>query len=101
MTCASSGRAEHGTPPTTPQDAPLIEWDYYRNLRASDFRRSIALKRHLTTWTFCTNLSSCDLYFVGFRAGVPAPKNAPKALGKLRRSYLVKNLCNPKAPSGY
>jgi SAM-dependent methyltransferase len=94
MTCATSGRPEHGTSRTSPQDAPLLKWEYYRNLRARDFRRSIPLRRHLTAWTFCSNLSSCDLYFVGFKAGAPAPKNTPGSLAKMRRHYLVKNLCN-------
>lgn len=97
MTCAAMGRPEHGTPRERPQDAPLIGWDYYRNLRARDFRRSIALKRYFAVWAFCSNLSSCDLYFAGFKVGAPAPKGASAALAKMRGVYLMKNLRNRKA----
>jgi SAM-dependent methyltransferase len=36
FTCATTGRPEHGTRRTTPQDAPFCG-DYYRNLVAEDF----------------------------------------------------------------
>lgn len=97
MTCAAMGRPEHGTPRAKPQDAPLIEWDYYRNLEANDFRRSIPLRRYLTLWTFCSDLSACDLYFVGLKAGAAAPQNAPKALVDMRKRYLLKSLANRRA----
>jgi SAM-dependent methyltransferase len=92
MTCASTGRPEHGTRRTTPEDAPLIDWDYYGNLDARDFKHSIALSHHLTTWMFYTDLSSCDLYFAGFKTGAAVPQDAPAALAAIRRHYLVKNL---------
>ena len=42
MTCATTGRPEHGTTRTTPQDSPLtiknMKWDYYLNLVEEDFR---------------------------------------------------------------
>lgn len=41
MTCATTGRPEHGTTRTTPQHSPLtvknMKWEYYRNLEESDF----------------------------------------------------------------
>ena len=92
MTCASTGRPEHCTRRTTPKNAPPIEWDYYRNLTARDFCRSIALRRHLTTWKFFTDLSSCDLYFAGFKAGAAAPQDVLAAFKAIRSHYLRKNL---------
>ena len=92
MTCASTGRLEHCTRRTTPKDAPLFQLDYYRNLTARDFRRSVALRRHLTVWKFFTDLSSCDLYFAGFKTGAEAPEGASAALKAIRRHYLRKNL---------
>jgi len=91
MTCASTGRAEHGTRRTTPEDAPLIEWDYYRNLEAKDFQTSIALSKFLTKARFFTDRSFCDLYFVGFKAGDNLPKNAAAALDQIGFRYLLKN----------
>ena len=42
FTCATTGRPEHGTSRTTPQDSPLtinnMKWDYYLNLEENDFR---------------------------------------------------------------
>ncbi len=97
MTCASTGRLEHGTRRTTPNDAPLIEWEYYENLKASDFRNSISLAEHLTIWKFFINLTSCDLYFVGFKLGREVPKGARAELDTIRWHYIIENLRNPKA----
>lgn len=38
FTCATTGRPEHGTPRTSPQDAPFVG-DYYRNLTEEDIRK--------------------------------------------------------------
>jgi SAM-dependent methyltransferase len=92
MTCACPGRKEHGTRRTTPQDAPLIEWDYYGNRRASDFRRSMSFRQEFTAWMFCSDVSFCDLFFVGFRTGAPAPTNAGMKLRAIRWRYFASNL---------
>jgi SAM-dependent methyltransferase len=92
MTCASTGRPEHCTRRTTPEGGPVTVWDYYRNLTARDLRRSIALRRHLTAWKFFADLSSCDLYFAGFKTGARAPQGASAALQAIRLHYLRKNL---------
>ena len=97
MTCATTGRAEHGTRRTTPQDAPLIEWDYYGNRSTADFRRSIDLRQHLSAWMFCSDVSFNDLYFTGFKTGAPAPANAQKVLSAIRRRYLFANIRNREA----
>ena len=46
FTCASTGRPEHGTRRSGPQDAPLLmeqgDWgDYYKNLTEEDIRETL------------------------------------------------------------
>jgi SAM-dependent methyltransferase len=94
MTCATSGRREHGTKRTSPKDAPLIEWDYYGNRTAEDFRRVVDLRRLVTASMFCSDLSFCDLFFVGFRTGAAAPPGAQAKLNAIRRNYWRANLRN-------
>lgn len=68
FTCASDGRAEHGTRRSSPESSPLtLEWDYYRNLNEQDFRDAFDLDRMFTDYRFAYNPSSCDLYFYGFK----------------------------------
>ena len=97
MTCATTGRREHGTGRTTPKDAPLIAWDYYANRTAADFRRAIALPRHLSAWMFCADVAFNDLFFAGFKAGALAPANARATLRAIARRYLFANLRNREA----
>jgi len=68
MSCATTGRAEHGTERTTPNCSPLtvsLGWDYYRNLTAQDFTAELDLDSMFSEWNFMTNNSSHDLYFFG------------------------------------
>lgn len=71
MTCATTGRAEHGTSRSLPQDSPLTVaagWDYYRNLTGEDFELEIPEFDNLfSLWTFQNNPQACDLYFVGIK----------------------------------
>lgn len=67
MTCATDGRAEHGTKRSKPEDAPLIEWDYYRNLNEQDFRHEFDLDQLFTEYAFMVEPLVHDLYFYGFR----------------------------------
>lgn len=67
FTCATHGRAEHGTSRTTPQNSPFTVsegWDYYRNLGAEDFDTEY-LADKFQSWEFTTNDASHDLYFWG------------------------------------
>ena len=68
MTCATTGRAEHGTARTTPQDAPLVPWDYYQNLTESDIREQFALDHLFTEYEISVDDSHHDLCFAGRRA---------------------------------
>lgn len=71
MTCATTGRPEHGTTRTTPQDSPLTVgkgWDYYKNLKVSDFEEAFFLEEYFSNYSFSVNTAANDLYFWGLRA---------------------------------
>ena len=63
MTCATTGRLEHGTSRTSRSDAPFCG-DYYRNLTAQDIEDNCDLSKFLV-YEFSTNDSPADLYFWG------------------------------------
>jgi SAM-dependent methyltransferase len=90
MTCASTGRPEHGTSRTTPDSSPLtvaLGWEYYRNLTAGDFAEAVELDALLHPFAFFGNRESCDLYFAGFRRGAPPPADAERKLRVLKAHY--------------
>lgn len=69
MTCATTGRKEHGTTRTSAADSPLTigkGWDYYKNLTEEDFRNAIDFTK-FATFEFSTNPKSKDLYFFGIK----------------------------------
>jgi SAM-dependent methyltransferase len=91
MTCASTGRREHGTTRTIPADSPLtvsMGWEYYRNLAARDIRKALDLHGVLSKFGFFQNWKSFDLYFVGFRKGADLPPETQRKLAAMRRHYL-------------
>jgi SAM-dependent methyltransferase len=68
MTCATTGRAEHGTTRTTPQDSPLtigLGWDYYQNLTEQDFRNNFSIEDMFKNFQF--RVDGTDLYFYGVK----------------------------------
>ena len=69
FTCATTGRQEHGTTRTTPQDSPAhtIFNDYYRNLTEHDIREAINITDSFSEWQFDTNNHTKDLYFYGIK----------------------------------
>lgn len=70
MTCATTGRLEHGTSRTTPQDSPLTigkGWEYYCNLTPRDFTELFDLGSYFRYFGFETNPMAHDLYFVGVK----------------------------------
>jgi hypothetical protein len=72
FTCASTGREEHGTRRSKPQDAPLLnndeEWgDYYKNLTEDDIRKIINIEDVFTSYHFEYNSWAHDLYFWGIK----------------------------------
>ena len=66
MSCATTGRAEHGTTKTSPEAAPFTN-DYYQNLTAQDFRDNFDLINLFKDFGFEVNEESHDLYFWGLR----------------------------------
>lgn len=80
FTCATTGRAEHGTRRTTPEDAPFIQddgdWgDYYKNLDETDIRRVLEIDAIFETYSFSVNSESHDLYFWGIKKGTLIDRN--------------------------
>lgn len=72
LTCATTGRPEHGTTRTNPESSPLtveIGWDYYRNVSARDLAGVVELGRVFSRHHLATNWHSYDLYFLGRKAG--------------------------------
>lgn len=66
MTCATTGRHEHGTPRTSPADAPHCG-DYYRNLTEQDFLEKLPMDEMFFSYRFAVEKQTCDLYFCGFK----------------------------------
>jgi SAM-dependent methyltransferase len=75
FTCASVGRAEHGTRRTSPNCSygtigKLEDMsDYYKNLTVCDLNDALDLCSLFSVWDTYYNLKSRDLYFVGIKKG--------------------------------
>jgi SAM-dependent methyltransferase/cephalosporin hydroxylase len=75
FTCASIGRAEHGTRRTSPGDSygtigGLEDMsDYYKNLTEIDLNEILPLNTLFTVYDSYYNSYSSDLYFVGIKKG--------------------------------
>ena len=72
MSCATTGRKEHGTTRTNAEASPFTsaaKWDYYRNLKAADIEAAVHLPGWLSDWGLWTNYLVRDLYLVGLRRG--------------------------------
>lgn len=68
FTCATHGRREHGTRRSLPDASPnTLDWDYYKNLDDSDFRKLIDFDKVFHPYSFEYNNKSKDLYFVGIK----------------------------------
>jgi hypothetical protein len=72
FTCASTGRAEHGTRRSKPGDAPLLiienDWaDYYKNLTEEDIKNVLDVDSIFTEYYFEYNPFAKDLYFWGIK----------------------------------
>lgn len=70
MTCATTGRREHGTKKLNPKASPLTikkGWEYYKNLTENDFRHVMDIDSMFKDYEFSIETKSCDLYFYGFK----------------------------------
>jgi SAM-dependent methyltransferase len=73
FTCASTGRREHGTRRTSPQDSygtignleDMV--DYYKNLTVIDLNEVLQLNKLFAMWDTYYNPESFDLYFLGIK----------------------------------
>ncbi|HKA39283.1 MAG TPA: hypothetical protein VKD25_05920 [Burkholderiales bacterium] len=90
MTCATTGRREHGTPRSSPGSSPFTVargWSYYRNLNERDFVERIDFAACFSDWRFIVAHESYDLYFVGLRLGPQRLKLPPAMDGDLRMRF--------------
>jgi hypothetical protein len=82
ITCASTGRPEHGTRRTSSWDSLTTcinndEWsDYYKNLTEEDILAIPGFIENFKYYRFYYNPHSFDLYFVGIKGGF-VPENVP------------------------
>ena len=73
FTCASTGRAEHGTRRTSPDQSygtigNLDDMsDYYKNLTEHDVNDILPLNDLFSCWDTYYNARSCDLYVIGIK----------------------------------
>jgi hypothetical protein len=78
FTCASTGRAEHGTRRTSPNDSygtigNVEGWtDYYKNLTFEDLDAAINVRSTFSQFQSYYNPRSRDLYFWGIKCGGPS-----------------------------
>jgi SAM-dependent methyltransferase len=78
MSCATTGRPEHGTTRTSPADSPLTigkGWDYYKNLTEQDFRDNFNLDDMFSSYQFYVGTTHPDLYFYGIKKAEPSVYN--------------------------
>lgn len=85
LTCATTGRHEHGTTRTSPAMSPSTN-EHYRNLTASDV---VGALDGLRVDLVATCWSSFDLYLIAHKppASTPHP-----GLARLRRAYVLDGL---------
>ena len=88
FTCASIGRSEHGTTETDMTSSPgsMEKWNYYKNLKKTDFTKKINLSKFFYKFLFFENYISKDLYFIGIKS-----KQHEKNLSNFRNEILSKN----------
>ena len=76
LTCATTGRPEHGTRRHSPSDSPLTaridSWcDYYRNLTEADLRACLEPEARFHDFAFSIEASHHDLRFWGIKRFAP------------------------------
>ena len=92
ISCATTGRKEHGTSRTNPDASPFTvqeKWDYYKNLTAADLERGVNLAGWLADWDSWINYVTYDLYFVGLRHGGAAGTLDPALARTLDARYAM------------
>ena len=88
FTCASTGRGEHGTRRTTPENSygaiGNLEdmMDYYGNLTEKDLNDVLKLNDSFSVWDTYYNDVTKDLYFLGIKKGVSNLKISEKYVNR-------------------
>jgi SAM-dependent methyltransferase len=70
FTCATTGRAKHGTLYNNPNDSPNtvdLGWDYYKNLTEKDFREHFDFDMLFKEYHFSIDKTNFDLHFWGIK----------------------------------
>lgn len=96
LTCATTGRPEHGTARTDPKWSPNTVsegWEYYKNLTRTNFDKSIPLKQFFENISFFENWTSFDLYIVGIKKSLSDTTNE-FSNWKEHQKTIEKNLFN-------
>jgi SAM-dependent methyltransferase len=100
ISCATTGRAEHGTTRTSGTDSPLsigIGWEYYRNVSMADFKSSFNLDYWCQDYLLLPNWHNCDLYFVGLKKPSANGGNIKPLQEALKRRFYatqsIRSLC--------
>jgi SAM-dependent methyltransferase len=77
MTCATTGRVEHGTARSAQAElspgTTSVGWNYYSNLTQSDFDAAFNINSMFSEYGFYTARTSHDLYFFGVKIGGEHP----------------------------
>jgi SAM-dependent methyltransferase len=84
VSCATTGRAEHGTTRSSTGDSPLsigIGWEYYKNVSIAEFKQAFNLDYWCDDYVLLPNWHNCDLYF----AGLVKPSAKAAEIGLLRQ----------------
>ncbi|MBB1603499.1 hypothetical protein A9977_26050 [Variovorax sp. UMC13] len=97
MTCASTGRRQHGTLEYSPSDSPLTmqkQQNHYRNLVEDDFKAILPCDAWFSVWFFCQDHTSHDLYFFGLgkEASAEAVQQATELRAALADHYHKRNV---------
>ncbi|HPT49234.1 MAG TPA: class I SAM-dependent methyltransferase [Accumulibacter sp.] len=93
MTCATTGRSEHGTSRTTAGDSPLTTeagWEYYKNIKKSDFEKRVAPEDQFSSYFIGVNWVSYDLVFFGIKMGASDNKEPFEYTMRAVNEYLAR-----------
>jgi SAM-dependent methyltransferase len=90
VTCATTGRREHGTARSSPDASPITVacgWRYYRNLTERNFTSRLDFRNWFSDWRFFAAYESYDLYFVGLRESPAQERLDPRPVLELRERF--------------
>lgn len=96
FTCGSTGRGEHGTRRTTPENSfgaignLEIFCDHYRNLTETDLNEVLPLNTLFSVWDTYYQSETKDLYFLGIKKG----NSNIKSLEKYVNNFVVNTSSN-------